>query len=254
MVMKLDGKVAVITGSSMGIGLAIAERFLAEGARVTINSRSAAKAQEVARSIGSEEMAWGVGADVSHARDAERLVHETVDHFGRIDIMVCNAGTSFIRSAETIDTEDWDAVVNLNLNGVFYSAQAAAKKMIPQREGNILLIGSILGRVGLPRRAAYCATKHALVGLTKVLALDWAPYGIRVNDLAPGYIATEMNVRDQSTSDYTDEDILRRDPMGRYGTVEEIAEGALYLVSDASGYVTGIDLPIDGGWLSYGGW
>jgi NAD(P)-dependent dehydrogenase (short-subunit alcohol dehydrogenase family) len=252
--MKLDGKVAVITGSSMGIGLAIAERFLAEGARVTINSRSAAKAQEVARGMGNDEMVLGVGADVSHAEEAARLVQETVDHFGRIDIMVCNAGTSFIRSAETINTEDWDAVVNLNLNGVFYSAQAAAKKMIPQRGGNILLMGSILGRVGLPRRAAYCATKHALVGLTKVLALDWAPYGIRVNDLAPGYIATEMNVRDQSTSDYTDEDIFRRDPMGRYGTVKEIAEGALYLVSDASGYVTGIDLPIDGGWLSYGGW
>ena len=252
--MKLDGKVAVITGSSMGIGLAIAERFRAEGARVTINSRSAARAHEVARSIGNEEMVLGIGADVSHAQEAERLVQETVAHFGRIDIMVCNAGTSFIRSAETIDTEDWEAVVNLNLNGVFYSAQAAAKKMIPQRGGSILLMGSILGRVGLPRRAAYCATKHALVGLTKVLALDWAPYGIRVNDLAPGYIATEMNARDQSTSDYTDDEILRRDPLGRYGTVEEIAEGALYLVSEASGYVTGIDLPIDGGWLSYGGW
>lgn len=252
--MKLRDKVAVITGSSMGIGLAVAKRFLIEGARVVINSRDPEKARAVARSFGPEDQVIGVGADVSKPQEAARLVQATLDHFGSLDIMVCNAGTSLIRSAESIAPDEWTQVIDLNLSGVFYSAQAAARPMMTQGGGNILLIGSILGRVGLPRRAAYCATKHALVGLTKVLALDWAPYGIRVNDLAPGYIATEMNVRDQSTSDYSDEDILRRDPLGRYGTVEEIAEGALYLVSDASGYVTGVDLPIDGGWVAYGGW
>ncbi len=252
--MQLRGKVAIITGSSMGIGLAVAERFLKEDARVVINSRHPDKAREVARDLGHEEQVIGVGADVSRSPEAERLVEATLGHFGRVDIMVCNAGTSLIRAAEDITAEEWAHVIDLNLSGVFYSAQAAAKSMIRQGGGNILLIGSILGRVGLPRRAAYCATKHALVGLTKVLALDWAPYGIRVNNLAPGYIATEMNIRDQSTSDYSDQDILRRDPMGRYGTVEEIAQGALYLVSDASGYVTGVDLPIDGGWVAYGGW
>ncbi len=252
--MKLRNKVAVITGSSMGIGLAVAKRFLREGARVVINSRDPDKARAVARVLGQEDRVVGVGADVSRSVEAGRLVETAIDHFGRVDIMVCNAGTSLIRSAESISADEWTRVVDLNLNGVFYSAQAAAQSMIAHGGGNILLIGSILGRVGLPGRAAYCATKHALVGLTKVLALDWAPYGIRVNDLAPGYIATEMNIRDQSTSDYTDEDIVRRDPMGRYGTVEEIAEGALYLVSDASGYVTGVDLPIDGGWVAYGGW
>lgn len=252
--MRLEGKVAVITGSSMGIGLAIAERFLTEGARVVINSRSADRAREVARRLGDDTVVIGMGADVSDETMADDLVEKTMNRWGRIDIMVCNAGTSLIQSAETIAADDWKEVINLNLNGVFYSAQAAAKRMIPAGGGNILVIGSILGRVGLPRRAAYCATKHALVGLTKVLALDWAPYGIRVNDLAPGYIVTEMNARDQSTSDYTDADIFRRDPMQRYGTVEEIAEAALYLTSDASGYVSGIDLPVDGGWLAYGGW
>ncbi len=252
--MQLRDKVAIITGSSKGIGRAIAERFVRDGARVVINSRDAATARQVAREIGDERVALGIGADVSVPLEADRLVADAVQHFGRVDIMVANAGTSMIRSAETIEAEDWQAVVDLNLNGVFYSAQAAAKRMIPAGGGNVLLIGSILGRVGLPRRAAYCATKHALVGLTKALALDWAPYHIRVNDLEPGYIATDMNVRDQSTSDYTDEDIIRRDPLRRYGTVEEIAEAALYLVSAASGYVTGVDLPVDGGWLAYGGW
>lgn len=252
--MRLDGKVAVITGSSMGIGLAIAERFLAAGGRVVINSRSGDRARDVARRLGDESVVIGIGADVSDDTQADHLLEETMNHWGRVDSMVCNAGTSLIQSAETIGADDWREVINLNLNGVFYSAQAAAKRMIPQGGGNIVVIGSILGRVGLPRRAAYCATKHALVGLTKVLALDWAPYGIRVNDLAPGYIVTEMNARDQSTSDYTDMDIFRRDPMQRYGTVEEIAEAALYLTSDASSYVSGIDLPVDGGWLAYGGW
>lgn len=252
--MRLADRVAVITGSSKGIGLAMASRFLEEGARVVINSRSGDVARQVARELGDDSRVLGVGADVSLPAEADRLVEETMMHWGRIDMMVANAGTSLIRPAEMIEAEEWNQVVNVNLNGVFYSAQAAAKRMIPQGGGNVLLVGSILGRVGLPRRAAYCATKHALVGLTKALALDWAPHHIRVNDLAPGYIETEMNVRDQSTSDYTDDNIFRRDPMERYGTVEEIAEAALYLVSDASGYVTGIDLPVDGGWLAYGGW
>lgn len=252
--MQLTDKVAIITGSSKGIGRAIAERFVREGARVVINSRESATARQVAREIGDDSEALGIGADVSDPLEADRLVADAVRHFGRVDIMVANAGTSMIQSAETIQAEDWKAVIDLNLSGVFYSAQAAAKQMIPAGGGNVLLIGSILGRVGLPRRAAYCATKHALVGLTKVLALDWAPYHIRVNNLEPGYIATDMNVRDRSTSDYTDEDIIRRDPLKRYGSVEEIAEAALYLVSAASGYVTGIDLPVDGGWLAYGGW
>jgi len=252
--MKLNGKVAIVTGSSKGIGRAIAERFLAEGARVTINSRQAATAQLVANQLGNDAHVIGIGADVSDPRQAEQLVAQTVTHWGQVDIMVCNAGASLIRQAEEISAEEWSQVINLNLNGVFYSAQAAAKYMIPQKGGSIILIGSILGRVGLHKRAAYCATKHALVGLAKVLAIDWAPYGIRVNDLAPGYIATEMNDRDKSTADYTDAEIVRRDPMGRYGSVQEIANAALFLASAESSYVTGIDLPVDGGWLAYGGW
>lgn len=252
--MRLDGKVAVVTGSSKGIGLAIARRFIEAGARVVVNSRSAETSRSVARQLGMEERVLGIGANVAEPHEARRLVQDTVHHFGRVDIMVCNAGTSLIQSAEQVAVEDWTAVIDLNLSGVFYTAQAAAQEMMGQGGGNILLIGSILGRVGLPGRAAYCATKHALVGLTKVLALDWAPHGIRVNNLSPGYVATDMNGRDMAMSDYTDADIARRDPMGRYGTVEEVAEGALYLASGASAYVTGIDLPVDGGWLSYGGW
>ncbi len=252
--MELEGRVAVVTGSSMGIGRAIAERFLAEGARVVVNSRHAEAVRQVADELGGPSRVQGVAADVSRPEGAEALVAAALEHFGRLDIMVCNAGTSLIRAAEDITPDEWQRVVDVNLSGVFYSAQAAARAMIPRREGNILLLGSILGRMGLPRRAAYAATKHALVGLAKVLALDWAPYGIRVNNLAPGYIETPMNVRDLSTSDYTDADIRRRDPLGRYGTVEEVAEAALFLVSRRSSYISGIDLPVDGAWLAYGGW
>lgn len=188
--MRLDGKVAVVTGSSKGIGLAIARRFIEAGARVVVNSRSAETSRALARQLGMQERVLGIGANVAEPHEARRLVQDTVHHFGRVDIMVCNAGTSLIQSAEQVAVEDWTAVIDLNLSGVFYTAQAAAQEMMGQGGGNILLIGSILGRVGLPGRAAYCATKHALVGLTKVLALDWAPHGIRVNNLSPGYVTS----------------------------------------------------------------
>lgn len=252
--MELNEHVAVITGSSMGIGRAVAEHFLREGARVVVNSHRAGVAEEVAQELGPADHVLGVHADVSTPEGAAMLVATAMNQFGRLDIMVANAGTSLIRSAEDITPDEWEAVVRLNLSGVFYSAQAAARAMIPAHRGSIVLMGSILGRMGLPRRAAYAATKHALVGLGKVLAVDWAPHGIRVNVLAPGYIATPMNVRDLSTTDYTDADIARRDPLGRYGTVDEIAEAALFLASDRSTYVSGIDLPVDGAWLAYGGW
>lgn len=252
--MELSDRVAVITGSSMGIGLAIAQRFLAEGASVVVNSHRPGVAEQVAQELDAGERVLGVEADVSEASGAARLVDAAMSRWGRLDIMVANAGVSLIKSAEDITPEEWERVVRLNFSGVFYSAQAAARAMIPAGRGNIILMGSILGRMGLPRRAAYASTKHGLVGMGKVLALDWAPHGIRVNVLAPGYILTPMNVNDLSISDYTNADIERRDPLGRYGTVEEIADAAMFLVSDRSTFVSGIDLPVDGGWLAYGGW
>jgi NAD(P)-dependent dehydrogenase (short-subunit alcohol dehydrogenase family) len=251
----LQDRVAVVTGASMGIGEAIAWAFAREGARVVINSRSRERAERVATALSLEgREAMAVEADVSRRSDAQRLVQETKDRWGRLDIMVNNAGVSMIAPSENLSEEDWRRTLDINITGAFFCAQAAARAMIPQRRGVIINISSILGETGLPKRAAYCASKHALNGLTKVLAAEWAPYGIRVVGIAPGYIRTPMDVRDTGTGDYTEADIESRTPLGRYGTPEEVARAAVFLASDNASYITGVTLLVDGGWTAFGGW
>jgi 3-oxoacyl-[acyl-carrier protein] reductase len=174
--------------------------------------------------------------------------------WGQLDVMVNNAGTSMIAPSVELAEADWRRTIDLNLTGAFLGCQAAARVMLPRRSGAIINIGSILGQVGLPKRAAYCASKHGLIGLTKVLGTEWGRQGVRVNCINPGYIKTPMDVQDQAVGDYTDADITRRAPAGRFGTVEEVAAAAVWLASDAAAYVTGTAVDVDGGWVAYGGW
>lgn len=253
--MRLKDRVAIVTGSSMGIGEAIAWAYAREGARVVINSRAPDRAKRVADAlVAAGHAALPVAADVSRKAEAERLVQAAADRWGRLDAMVNNAGTSMIGPSESLSEENWRKTIDLNLSGAFFGCQAAARVMIPQKGGSIINIGSILGATGLPKRAAYCSSKHGLVGLTRVLAAEWARYGIRVNVINPAYIKTPMDVQDQVTGDYTDKDIERRTPLGRFGSVEEVARVALFLASDDASYVTGGSIDVDGGWLAYGGW
>lgn len=255
MELRLDGRVAVITGSSMGIGKAIARSYGQAGARVVINSRDSGRADAAAEELRAEGIdAFPVAADVGWSDQIPRLFAAVDRRWGALDILVNNAGTSMIAPSEELALEDWQRTIDLNLTGAFLCAQEAARRMIPRRSGVIINISSIMGETAIPRRAAYAATKHGLNGLTKVLAIEWAEHGIRVHSINPAYIQTAMNVGDHVVGGYSDEDIARRTPLGRYGTVEEFANAALFLACDASSYMTGSRVDVDGGWLAYGAW
>ena len=248
-----SGKVVIVTGSSAGIGYEIAREFGAAGARVVVNSRSSERVQEAAASLKSAGIeAFGVAADVSDYTQAQQLVDETVAVFGGVDVLVNNAGISMIAQAEELDPAEWQRAINTNLSGPFFCSRAAAPAMFARGGGVVLNIGSAAGAVGLPMRAAYCAAKHGLEGLTKVLALDWAKQGVRVVCIDPAFIKTAMDERDAATAGYTDEMIERRTPLGRIGTVSEVAKVALFLASPAASYITGSSILVDGGWVAYG--
>lgn len=251
--MKLKNKVAIVTGASKGIGKAIAISFAKEGASVVLASRSLAVLETGVREIkqaGGDAMAASV--DVRKVESINDLIQKAVDRYGRLDLLVNNAGITMGGPSEDLSPEDWRAALETDLFGVFYASQAAARVMIPQGGGNIINISSVNGILAAPRRAAYCASKAAVNELTKVLAIEWADRKIRVNAIAPGYIRTELvqDVIDKGAISL--EAILKRTPQGRIGEVEDIAGLAVYMASDESSYMTGSIVNIDGGWLAYG--
>jgi len=248
---SLEGKVAIVTGSSRGIGRSIAEAFAAAGAAIGVNGRDIEAARAAANAIaatGAKSLA--VAADVSNAADVERLIQTTVTTFGRLDILVNNAGISpYYKPAETMSETEWDDIMRVNLKGVFLCSQAASRAMIPQKSGCIINMSSIGSKVALPRLVAYCSAKGAINELTRVLAAEWASYGIRVNAIAPGYILTDLTKGLRENPNRL-EAMLRRIPLGHLGTPANIVGAAIYLASDAASYVTGTILDVDGGWLA----
>lgn len=257
MELRLDGQVAVITGSSMGIGESIAQLYGEAGARVVVNSRDAGRAAAVADRLKAAGIdALPVAADVSKQEDVQRLFAEVDRHYGQVDVLVNNAGIAMISPSEQLSLEDWRRCIDLNLTGAFLCAQEAGRRMLERRRGVIINVSSIAGRTAIAKRAAYCTSKHGLDGLTEVLAIEWADRGIRVHSLNPAYIDTPMESagQDAGVTDYTRADIERRTPLGRYGTAEEVAKVALFLASDASAYMTGSPVMVDGGWVAFGQW
>ncbi len=253
---RLHGKVAVVTGSSGGIGQAIAYEFAREGASVVINSRAAARAGDAAAAMEHEGFrAAAFAADIRDLVQARALASAAVDRFGRLDVWVNNAGVNVIKPALELEPHEWAQVIDTNLSGCFYGAQAAARHMVPQKSGVIIQIGSIIGEVGLPRRVPYTAAKHGLIGLTKVLGTEWAKDNVRVVCLDPGYISAGLGVKSQTRGGaFTAADIERRTPMGRFGEAAEVARVAVFLASDDASYITGSHITVDGGWVAYGGW
>jgi 3-oxoacyl-[acyl-carrier protein] reductase len=249
--MKLDGKVAVVTGASRGIGKAIAETFAREGADVVVNYvKSENEAKEVVKQIKAMgRRALAVKADVSKRADAQRMFNKVLAEFGRVDILVNNAGIG--TGGTTLDTpeEDWDRVIAVNLKGPFNCTQIAAKTMVEQKSGKIINISSISGLGGAPvGELAYCCAKAALIAMTTVAAQDLGPYGINVNSVAPGWTRTDMTSR--ATREKTEE--LQRLKAGmaamrRIGEPQDIANAALFLASDEASFVTGQVLVADGG-------
>ena len=196
--------------------------------------------------------AVAVGGDVSKAAEAQGIIDAAIKNYGRLDILVNNAGVTAIYPSLELPLEEWKRVLDVNLTGVFLCAQEAAREMIRVKAGVILNIASAYGVVAAPKRAAYCATKAAVAMLTKVLAIEWARDGLRENAIAPGYVQTEMVLQLVEQKKIDLESLRRRTPQGRLGTLEEIAQMAIFLASDLSSHVTGQVIGVDGGWTAYG--
>jgi 3-oxoacyl-[acyl-carrier protein] reductase len=244
--MRLSGRVALVTGGSRGIGRAICEALADAGAAVAINYQGSERAaREVAREIAE---AGGVAdifqADVSQREEVQRMKKQVLARFGRVDLLVNNAGITRDRTFVRMDEEAWAAVLSVNLNGVFYCTKAFLDGMLERRYGRIVHISSIVGQTGNYGQANYAAAKAALLGLTKTLAKELATKGITVNAVAPGFIETEMVA---AVPEETRGKIVKQIPMGRLGTAQEVAKGVVFLLSDDASYITGQTLNVNGG-------
>lgn len=248
---RLDGRVAVITGGSKGLGKAIGEAFAEAGARLCIASRNVAEGEATAAEIAGRfgQKAIALACDVADSGQVEATVRQALEAFGQIDILVNSAGINIRAPAEQYSDTDWHAVLNTNLHGTFYCCRAAGRHMLERGYGRVINLASIMSFVSLPQRAAYATSKAAVLGLTRTLALEWATKGISVNAICPGPFATEMN-RPLIENPEVHQMFTSRIPMGRWGEVREVGAAALYLASDEAAFVTGTTLTVDGGWTA----
>lgn len=249
---RLDGKVTVITGAASGIGRAIARRFAEEGAALVLGDIQVEAGEAVAATMKhAGATVRFLRTDVARSADVEALVGLAVSAHGRLDVMVNNAGIEG-RSARVAETPDavWDQVVAVNLTGVFYGIRHALAVMIPQGGGSIISTASVAGLVGWHGGGAYGAAKAGVVSLTRTAAIENARYGIRINCICPGLVETPMLQRIIGNRDTVRDRLVSRSPFPRLGQPEDIANAALYLASDEAGFVTGIALPVDGGYIA----
>ncbi|HEY0228573.1 MAG TPA: 3-oxoacyl-ACP reductase FabG [Mycobacterium sp.] len=240
----LSGQTAVITGAAQGLGLAIAERFVAEGARVVLGDVNLEAAQAVAKQLGGDDVAVAVRCDVTQASDVETLIQTAVDSFGSLDIMVNNAGITRDATMRKMTEDQFDQVINVHLKGTWNGTRLAAAIMRENKRGAIINMSSVSGKVGMVGQTNYSAAKAGIVGMTKAAAKELAYLGVRVNDMAPGLIRSAMT---EAMPQRVWDSKVAEVPMGRAGEPSEVASVALFLASDLSSYMTGTVMEITGG-------
>jgi len=252
MSVELSGKVAFVTGATGGMGQAIATLLVARGARVVVADLPARQAQIDGFATSLNGAGLGLGCDVREPAAVHRAVADAAAKLGSVDVMVCNAGLNVRKPALDLTADEWDSVVDVNLRGVFFSAQAGAAQMVRQGHGGkVISIASIMGLVASPRSAAaYCASKGGVVNLTRALAVEWAEFDIQVNAVAPTYARTPLTERIFDEPGVVDA-ILERTPAKQLVTPESIAEAVAFLASAAANQITGVTLPVDCGWTAW---
>jgi len=248
--LRLKDKVAIITGSSKGIGEGIARAFSKEGAKVTINSKDYNESEKIASELGMKEgKAIAIQADVKKVKDIKNMINKTIEVFGKLDILVNNAGCFIAKDVETLSEEEWEFIQNTNLRSTFL----CCKYVIPHlkiTKGNIINISSMAGVQGFLKSAAYSPTKAGQIALAKNIAIDFAKDGIRANVICPGYIRTPLSedwFKQLEDDKELKERILKSHLVGRFGNIEDCGYAAVYLASDEASFITGVVLPVDGG-------
>jgi NAD(P)-dependent dehydrogenase (short-subunit alcohol dehydrogenase family) len=249
---SLEGKKAIVTGAGRGIGRALAVGLAEAGADVTVVARTSSDLQQVAGEIQSlGRKAHAVVADLTKQEEHERIVNETLENLGGLHILVNNAGMNIRTKALEVSENDWDRVVDLNLKSVFFMTQAAGRVMCEQKAGKVINIVSVAGQVALRTGVAYGSSKAGLIHMTKVLALEWAKFGVNLNAIAPWYFRTPLTEKLLSDEAFMQE-VLEHTPMGRIGDVQDLVGPAVFLASDAASYITGQTISVDGGMTIYG--
>lgn len=246
--MKLQGQTAIITGGGTGIGLACANLFIREGARVALFGRRRELLNQTAADLGKNVLT--IGGDITQKNDVQMLVQKTVEAFGRIDILINNAGVFHGSSFHEMEEEQWDNIFGVNLRGVFLLTREVIPNMLEAGKGNIVNISSILGIVAARDVSAYNVSKGALNQLTRSIAVEYGNRGIRCNAVCPGLVATEMTSDIISNKELM-EDWLKNYPIGRFGVPEDVARACLFLASTESSFITGAVLPVDGGYTAF---
>ena len=243
--LRLAGKVALVTGGAQGIGKAIALLLAQNGSDIVISDINLEKAEETVKEIeGAGQRAMAIKVDVANSGEVERMVQTILERFGHIDILVNNAGIARDKLILRMSEEDWDAVLGVNLKGTFNCTKAIIRHMSKQRSGKIVSIASVVGEMGNAGQANYSASKAGVIGFTKTIAREFAQRGVNVNAIAPGYIETPMT---DALPGKAKEELRRLIPMDRLGRPEDVAEAVLFLVSEASSYITGQVLNVNGG-------
>ena len=246
----LEGRVALVTGASRGIGRDLVVALAGAGATVVAAARSADDAGDVVAEVRAEGgRAEAVTMDLTDRSSIDRAIDQTIDRCRRIDVLVNNAGLGTNHDALDATEDEWDELFAVNVRGLFFACQSAGRRMVAQGSGRIVNMASQAGLVGIPRHAAYSASKGAVIALTRVLALEWGPSGVTVNCVAPTFVRTPGTAERLDRPEFL-ADVLERIPIGRVGTTTDVAGAVIYLASDAASLVTGTVLVVDGGWTA----